>query len=85
MQFVVRSVGGKTNLYLNSTTDFRALDNFAVVLTPSAQMGPWSKASAETFLNKTIRATGTVRLNRNSPQLEVTEARDLQLLEPAKQ
>jgi alkaline phosphatase D len=85
VQFVVRSVGGKTNLYLNSTTDFRALDNFAVVLTPSAQMGPWSKASAETFLNKTIRATGTVRLNRNSPQLEVTEARDLQLLEPAKQ
>jgi alkaline phosphatase D len=85
VQFVVRSVGGKTNLYLNSTADFRALDNFAVVLTPSAQTGPWSKASAETFLNKPIRATGTVRLNRNSPQLEVTEARDLQLLEPAKQ
>jgi alkaline phosphatase D len=85
VQFVVRSVGGKTNLYLNSTADFRALDNFAVVLTPSAQTGPWSKASAETFLNKTIRATGTVRLNRNSPQLEVTEARDLQLIEAAKQ
>jgi alkaline phosphatase D len=84
VQFVVRSVGGKTNLYLNSAGNFRDMDNFAVVLMPSAQSGPWSKASSETFLNKTIRATGTVRLNRNSPQLEVTDARDLQIVEPAK-
>jgi len=84
VQFVVRSVGGKTNIYLNSAVDFRDKDNFAVVLTPAAQTGPWSKATRETFLNKTIRATGTVRLNRNSPQLEVMDAQDLQLVEPGK-
>ncbi|MCS7022959.1 MAG: alkaline phosphatase family protein [Gemmataceae bacterium] len=84
VQFVVRSVGGKTNIYLNSTENFRSADNFAVVLTPKAQAGPWAKTTAETFMNKIIRATGTVRLNRDSPQLEVTDPHDLQIVEPVR-
>lgn len=85
VQFVVRSVGGKTNVYLNSTPDYRAADNFAVVLTPKAQTGRWAKARPEDFLNKTIRAVGVVRLNRDNPQLEVTDPDDLQILDPNKE
>jgi alkaline phosphatase D len=84
VQFVVRSVGGKTNLYLNSAADFRSADNFAVVLTPQAQTGPWAKARGADFLDKTIRAKGVVRLNRNSPQLEVVDPRDLEIVDADK-
>jgi alkaline phosphatase D len=81
VQFVVQSVGGKTNLYLNSDKDFRAKDNFAIVLAPKAQTGQWEKAGPETFVGKTVRATGTVRLNKDSPQLVIDDAKDLVLIE----
>ncbi|MFO0825411.1 MAG: alkaline phosphatase D family protein [Gemmataceae bacterium] len=81
VQFTVGSVGGKANLYLNTNKDFRAKDNFAVVLTPKVQTGKWAKANAETFVGKTIRVTGTVKLNTDAPQLEVADAKDLEIVE----
>jgi alkaline phosphatase D len=81
VQYTVQSVGGKANLYLNSAKDFRAKDNFAVVLTPKAQTGKWEKAGADTFAGKTIRATGTIKLNKDNPQLEVIDAKDLEIVE----
>ena len=80
-QFTVASVGGKANLYLNSNKDFRAKDNFAIVLGTKAQTGKWEKANAETFTGKTIRATGTIKLNKDSPQLEITDPKDLEIAE----
>jgi alkaline phosphatase D len=80
VQFAVKSVGGKTNLYLNSETDFRAETNFAVVLTPDAQKGKWAKAGPDTFVGKTIRATGTIRLNKDRPQLEVAEEKGIEVV-----
>jgi hypothetical protein len=81
VQFTVGSVGGKANLYLNTNKDFRAKDNFAVALTPRVQTGKWAKANAETFVGKTIRATGTVKLNKDNPQLEIADAKDLEIVE----
>lgn len=81
VQFAVASVGGKTNLYLNSNKDFRAKDNFAVVLDPKVRTGKWEKAGPDTFVGKTLKATGTVRLNKDSPQLEVTDPKDVEIVE----
>lgn len=81
VQFTVASVGGKANLYLNTSKDFRAKDNFAVVLPTKAQTGKWEKAGADTFVGKTVRATGTIKLNKESPQLEITDPKDLEIAE----
>ena len=81
VQYVVASVGGQTNMYLNSEKDYRSKDNFAVVLSPKARMGKWEKATAATFTGKTVRATGTVRLNREAPQLEIADEKDVEIVE----
>ncbi len=81
VQFVVQSVGGKANLYLNTNKDFRAKDNFAVVLPVKLQTGPWAKAGADTFVGKTVRATGKVEVNKQgSVQLEIAEEKGLEIV-----
>lgn len=80
VQYVVASTGGQFNLYLNSEKDFRGKDNFAVVLTPKGKVGPWAKATGATFQGQTIRATGTVKMSKDSPQLEVTDPRQLEVV-----
>lgn len=81
VQFTVTSVGGKANLYLNTSKDFRAKDNFALVLPTKSQTGKWEKAGADTFVGKTVRATGTIKLNKDSPQLEIADPKDLEIVE----
>ena len=82
VQYVVASTGGQANLYLNSTKDFRAKDNFAVVLTPKAKAGKWDKATGATFNGKTIKATGTVvKSTGGSPQVDVTDPAQLEIVE----
>ncbi len=81
VQFAVASTGGQANLYLNSDKDFRSKENFAVVLTPKAKTGPWDKATGETFKGKVIRATGTIKLNKDTPQLDVTDPQQLEFVE----
>lgn len=81
VQFTVASTGGQANLYLNSDKDFRSKENFAVVLTPKAKTGSWDKATGETFKGKVIRATGTIKLNKDNPQLEVTDPKQLEVVE----
>jgi alkaline phosphatase D len=81
VQFVVRSVGGRTNLYLNSQKDFRAKDNFAVVIPMKLQTGMWEKVGEDTFVGKTIRATGTVsQTKQGAVQLEITEEKALEIV-----
>jgi alkaline phosphatase D len=81
VQFAVASVGGKVNLYLNSQKSFMAKDNFAVVLPVKSQTGPWAKANADTFVGKSIRATGTVALNKSgSVQLEIADEKALEIV-----
>lgn len=81
VQFAVQSVGGKANFYLNSQKDFRSKENFAVVLPTKVQTGPWAKASAATFVGKTIRATGKVSLTKQgSVQLEIADEKSLEIV-----
>jgi alkaline phosphatase D len=81
VQYVVASTGGATNLYLNSQKDFRGKDNFAVVLPAKGRPAKWKDATGTTFQGKTIRATGTVKLNRDNGQIEVTEEGQLEVVE----
>lgn len=83
VQFAVKSFGGKSgqNMYLNSDKDFRSKDNFAVVLPSKLQVGVWAKVNAETFVGKTVRATGTVTVNKfGSVQLELADEKGLELV-----
>ena len=81
VMYPVASTGGQANLYLNSNKDFRAKDNFAVVLTPKAKTGKWDKATGATFTGKTIKATGTVVLNKGNAQLDITDPTQLEIVE----
>ncbi len=81
VQFTVASTGGTTNLYLNSDKDFRSKANFAVVLPAKGRPETWAKATGDTFKDKSIKVTGTVKLNRDNPQIEVTEEGQLEIVE----
>ena len=81
VQYAVASTGGNFNLYLNSEKDFRSKDNFAVVLPAKGRPAKWKEATGATFQGKTIRATGTVKLLKDAPQLEVTDGTQLELVE----
>ena len=81
VQYAVASVGGKVNLYLNSNKNFRAEGNFAVVLGPKVQVGKWEKVGPETFVGKTIRATGVVKTNKDTAQLDLADPKDLEIVE----
>jgi alkaline phosphatase D len=81
VQFTVASTGGNVNLYLNSEKDFKSKDNFAVVLTPKGKTGKWDQATGETFKGKTIKVSGLVKLFKNSPQLDVTDGKQLEIID----
>jgi len=81
VQYTVGSFGGKVNVYLNSSKDFTAKDNFAVLLTPKTQVGKWTKPTNEMFVGKTIRATGVIKLNKDIPQLELINPQDLEFVD----
>ena len=51
------------------------------VLPPDARKGKWAKATADTFTGKTVRATGTIKLNKDAPQLEIADEKDLEVVE----
>jgi alkaline phosphatase D len=68
-------------MFLNSERDFKAKENFTVVLRPSALKGKWEKADASTFRDKVVRVTGKVELFKDTPQIVVTEQTQLELVE----
>ena len=67
VEYVVQSCGGKSNLYLNSTEDFKAKDNFAVMLTSKIQSGKWTNSGPDTFVGKRSCATGAGETDPNCP------------------
>ena len=81
VEYVVLSCGGKSNLYLNSTEDFKAKDNFAVMLTSKIQSGKWANSGPDTFVGKRVPATGLVKLGQSSPMLDLADPRDLEILD----
>jgi alkaline phosphatase D len=71
--------GGR--LLLNSEKDFRSDLNFTVVLNAAAMTGKWAKATGETFKDKVIRVTGTVSEFRGSPQIQVDDEKQIEVVE----
>jgi len=81
VQYVVASTGGQAVTFLNSEKDFRSKTNFAAVLTAKGKTGPWAGATGATFLGKTVRVTGTVKLSKDNPQIEVSDEKQIEIIE----
>lgn len=88
VQFEVKSgravnTGG-SRILLNSDKDFRAKANFTVVLNKKGQTGKYEKASYDTFKDKVVRASGKVTLYKDSPQIQIDDVKDLEIVEEKK-
>jgi DNA/RNA endonuclease YhcR with UshA esterase domain len=74
LEMVVKSTGGKDNVFLNSEEDYKDAKNFTVFL-PEDTVEKFKKAKIENpkeyYKGKTIRVTGTVTLFREKPQIKV--------------
>jgi hypothetical protein len=71
-------------IYLDAETDFRDEKNFAVVIT-KAGAAKLKEAGiddpAAHFKDKTIRATGEVKLVQDVPRIEIDEAKQIRIVE----
>jgi len=82
VEMKVQATGtGGTRIFLNSEKAFKDPLNFTVVVNAKAKTGKWEKATPDTFKNKTIRVTGTVSEFKGSPQIEVNEEKQIEILE----
>jgi DNA/RNA endonuclease YhcR with UshA esterase domain len=72
---------GGGRLFLNSEKDFRSDQNFTIVLNATAMKSKWAKATGETFKDKVIRVIGTVSEYRGSPQIQVDDESQLEIVE----
>ena len=81
----VRNVGGtrdKKMVFLNSSADFRAKDNFTVVLrAPESFKAKGIDDPSVYFRGKTVRVTGTVALFRDAPQIVVEDVGQISVVE----
>lgn len=74
-------------IYLDAEKDFRNEKNFAVVIT---RVGADSlkKAGIDDpaghYLDKVIRATGTVKVVQDVPRIEIDDARQIRIVDPKK-
>lgn len=72
-------------IYLDAELDFKDPKNFAVVITRAGAVALREKGitdPAEHFRNKTIRATGTVKVVDDVPRIEIDEAQHIRIVEP---
>jgi DNA/RNA endonuclease YhcR with UshA esterase domain len=76
---------GATRVFLNSAANFRDPDNFTVVL-DMRKVAEALKAAGVAdpqsyYRGKTVRVTGTVTLYNDRPQIEVTDAGQISVVE----
>jgi len=74
-------------IYLDSETDFRDEKNFAVVIT-KAGAAKLKEAGIDDpvahFKDKTIRATGEIKLVRDIPRIEINHAKQIRIVNEKK-
>ncbi len=70
--------------FLNSKQDYRSSENFTVTFTKNVldQLAPKGIPNEKALENKTIRVTGLVVLYNNSPQIEVSNGDQIQIVNP---
>jgi alkaline phosphatase D len=73
-------VSGGKRILLNSLKDFKSEDCFTVVLNEKALTGPFEKATLETFKGKTIRAKGKLSEFGMKLQLQLDDAKNLEIV-----
>jgi DNA/RNA endonuclease YhcR with UshA esterase domain len=84
VEMEVKSAGKGTDVYfLNSEADFKEAKNFTLFI-PKAAAEKFKEAKIEDpaahFKGKTVRATGTVTLYRDRPQIVIEEPAQLSLV-----
>jgi acetyl esterase/lipase len=84
VEFEVKSTGGGRNRYLNSAPDFSRPDNFTIYI-PQVALAKFAEAKIEKpdehFYGKFIQVTGTVKVNRDKPQIAVTDPAQIKIIE----
>jgi DNA/RNA endonuclease YhcR with UshA esterase domain len=84
VELTVKSVGGKTGVYLNSEEDFKSDKNFTVFV-PAKAVEKFKAAKiddvAAHFKGKTVRVTGTVTLFKDKAQIKVESPDQIKLVE----
>ncbi len=74
-------------IYLDAEPDFRDEKNFAVVITKTGAASLKDAGIADPaghFMDKIIRATGTVKLVQDIPRIEIEDAKQIRIVEPNK-
>lgn len=84
VELTVKSVGGKTAVYLNSEDDFKSDKNFTVFV-PAKAVEKFKAAKiddvAAHFKGKTVRVTGTVTLFKEKAQIKVEGPDQIKIVE----
>ena len=80
-----RAVSMGKRILLNSDKDFKAKENFTVVVNEKAMTGKFEKATFDTFKGKTIRASGKVTEFQGAPQIQLDDAKNLEIVEAKKE
>ena len=85
VQFAVEAgrLAGK-RILLNSEKDFKSEKNFTVVVNEKAWTGPFDKATFDTFKGKTIRVKGKLSTFQEKLQIQVNDAKDIEIVEAKK-
>jgi len=74
-------------IYLDAEADFRDEKNFAVVITKAGAASLKDAGIADPaghFMDKTIRATGAVKLVQEIPRIEIDDAKQIRIVETSK-
>jgi DNA/RNA endonuclease YhcR with UshA esterase domain len=83
MQMEVKSTGGDNNRYLNSEEDFKDPRNFTIFIAKN-DLEKFQKAGVEKpevhFKGKLIEVTGTVVLQKEKPQIKVSEPEQIKIV-----
>jgi alkaline phosphatase D len=70
----------KERILLNSEKDYRNERNLTVVVNQKALTGRYANADYDSFKDRIIRVTGTVTTFKDAPQIQVDDARDLEII-----
>jgi DNA/RNA endonuclease YhcR with UshA esterase domain len=84
VQMEVKSTGGNTACFLNSSADFKDAGNFTVFL-PAEVLEKFEQAKiakpSEYYKGKIVQVTGTVGLYREKPQIRVDDPAQIKVVE----
>jgi DNA/RNA endonuclease YhcR with UshA esterase domain len=83
LQMEVKSAGGNSNRYLNSTSDYKDPNTFTIYIpeavVPKFKQTPVGDPSVY-YKGKTIQVTGTVTLYKEKPQITIDDPAQIKVV-----